>query len=473
MRRILRIMSGIGTPRRRAYGDPTGGGMIGGGPTGGGHRRTAPAVAMLAILSCIAGLTAPSPAWADSQGTDSQRTDRQRTDAKAEARALADGARAGLEALAGAAPDNSTVPGYVGTAVPQTGYGPTLMADPATRPGDNASREAAAAMTSLPDRPELDPSKYTDAMAVMRDPKAHFDLDGFLSGAYADCDPHRMTAPSSSTERRCDAWRTTRNSTCRLDRRIDVEANVRYRCDGDSTRIHRTCERVLTKTCAHTGECSEAGRSGVGFTGQGGAFPLHHGDRIVTVGRRPFGCTVRGGKHSGGHWRDGSCTSRTRTVTTHIGNFGRLTQFRILRGGYTDTLFIKVNGRTVFAGNGPVRGTDFRYRSTPARGCSVRATSRDGPDEYVCDRPAQYYVGNEHGDRYYESRVLWASDGRHCDNRHGNLVPGIDLKPYLRPGANSIEMIQIAGACAYGFVELLVASRCCKRHHETWSETCD
>lgn len=374
-------------------------------------------------------------------------------DAADDAAALIAERQADIEALAKTAPTPETIPGYVGTSVPQTGYTPTQLADPTMRATDNASQNAADAMTALPDQPELDQTKYSNAINVMDDPKAHFDLDGLLSGQYADCDPHQMTAPSTSNEQRCDAWRTRATSTCQLNRRIDVEANVRYRCDEDSTRIHKTCHRTLTKVCGQAGVCDTAGlrleslQSDYGASVQGNGLIL-----IGKVGIRT--------------WCGDFCSTRDRNVRFEINNVGAVQTFQIVNGGFDDWIHIKLNGHVVWVGHGDRNRGDISVQThnhTVRRfGCYAGRCGRDGTGSYG------WYNATVRWPRVYQGNHILGS----CERGTHWPIPQIDLKPYLREGQNHLEVRIISSGCGDGYFRIRAQSSCCNSWRESWVETC-
>ena len=364
-------------------------------------------------------------------------------DAKSEAKALAAERQAGLEALARTAPDNTTVPGYQGTSVPQGGYTPEMLAAPEEVIKGDTLDGAEAAVKASPDPVTLNPDRYAGPLGVQADPKAHFDLDRLLSGTYEDCTPE-ITSSSQSSEQRCDAWRTTKSSVCHLDRRIDVEANVRYRCDEDSTRIHRTCERTLTKQCGRAGVCNTAGLRLESLQSDYGARVESNGLILI-------------GKAGTRTWCGDSCTTRTRNVRFTVNNRSAVRTFRVVNGGFDDWIHIRLNGHIVWVGHGD-RSDGIRVDTYPDERCGWSG-GRDG--SYSCSTYHERAV-------YQGNRQLGG-----CERSRHWPIPTLDLKPFLREGTNHLEIRIISTGCGDGYLRLQAQSSCCNAWRESWVETCN
>ena len=365
-------------------------------------------------------------------------------DARDEAAALAAERQSGLEALARTTPDNTTIPGYQGTSVPQGGYTADTLAAPEEVAKGKTLDEAEAAVLASPDPVTLDPDKYSGAFGVQDNPEAHFDLDRLLSGSYEDCTPE-ITPSSESSTHRCDAWRQTGNKTCTIDRRIDVEANLRYQCDEDSTRIHKTCERVLTKQCGRTGVCNTAGLRLESLESDYGAHI--QSDGLILIG-----------KAGSRTWCGDSCTTRTRNVRFTVNNRSAVRTFRVVNGGFDDWLHIKLNGHIVWVGHGDKSNGGIRVDHYEYENCGWTG-GRDGG--YECWTSRYRAVFQDHGRIGY------------CERSTHHSIPSLDLKPYLREGRNHLEVRIISTGCGDGYLRLQAQSSCCNEWRESWSETCN
>jgi len=368
-------------------------------------------------------------------------------DAREEAAALAAEQQSGIEALSKTTPTANSVPGFAGTSVPQTGYDPATLASPETVTKDQPLQDGEAAMQSLPPTVTLDPDKYTGPLGVTSDPASHFDLDRLLSGSYEDCTP-QITPSTQSSEQRCDAWRDREDSSCILNRRVDVEANVNYRCDEDSTRIHKTCERVLTKQCGRTGVCNTAGLRLESLESDYGAHI--QSDGLILIG-----------KAGSRTWCGDYCTTRTRNVRFTVNNRSAVRTFRVVNGGFDDWLHIKLNGHIVWVGHGDPSNGGIRVGHYEYENCGWSGGSRDEDPTYSCSTSRYPAVFQDHG------RVGYCERSTHWP------IPSLDLKPYLREGQNHLEVRIISTGCGDGYLRLQAQSSCCNEWRESWSETCN
>ena len=370
-------------------------------------------------------------------------------DAKSEAKALAAERQAGLEALARTAPDNTTIPGYQGTSVPQGGYTPEMLAAPEeVIKGDTLDR-AEAAVKASPDPVTLNPDRYAGPLGVQADPKAHFDLDRLLSGTYEDCTPE-ITPSSQSSEQRCDAWRTTRNSVCHLNRRIDVEANVRYRCDEDSKRIHKTCYRRLTTRCTRQAQCRDID---LRFRTSTTRSHWHFHTEGPGVFRAGDSTAMAHGYE---------CLDTIRKLTFHVEDPSKITSFRIIGGAYDDAASISINGHMLYVSGGLIAGGHLRAQ---------RYEYRYWSDGYCWDRGDSCSPGGWSTD--YGTAPMNAAGRLSCNRNAVHGVPNLDVKPHLRRGENVIQMNIVHGPGNQGWFRFHVGMLCCTGKSQNWSETCE
>lgn len=362
-------------------------------------------------------------------------------DTKDEAAALARQGQAGIEMLSRTAPDADKVPGFVGTSVPEAGYDPATLAAPEVVVKTQAVGAAEASMLALPTPVVLDADKFTTAIETQTNPGHVFDLGSYLSGQYGDCTPI-VTPARASHDQRCDTWRQTDREKCYLNRQVEVEANVTYRCDKDSTRIHKTCERTLHKTCNSEGLCPQGGITKFESSGRYG-FTLNDTGQI----------NLKSG-HSLGHY----CSQRDSVFTFNIKNKDKVKTFRLTKGVYDDWMSITLNQKVVYVSKAAGSPDDGELYVDTEHYTDRRCSRDDGCEDVRRSIKAVFQDGKKVGS---------------CERIRYWRVHDLDLKRYLVEGDNVLKIRVIISGGGSVDASLQSETICCETYRERWSETCE
>ena len=368
------------------------------------------------------------------------------TDGRAAASAIAGGMRGDIQTLTGTLPTPETLPGYVGTNVPQAGYTNDNLVNAGNITLDNGSQKARDAVTTSPTPVALDPDKYSSALNIQISPDNITSLNALLGSTYEDCEEN-VTGGQPAEKRYCDGWRETESARCAIDRIVEVDADVRYQCDREAGRIHQTCERVLSSQCSRQSACdtinlaftTHTTRGTWPLTHEGGGFFAAGDGRVITHSR--------------------SCLDTIRTVTFDIPNVDHITYFRIMGGAYDDAASISINDHMLYV--------------------SGSARMRTGGHLTARRHTRRYWVPQRCGEC---PEGHWETDTRtrpvndagylNCNRRTVHSVPQLDLLPYLQTGRNVIQMNIVHGPGNQGWFRFAVAMTCCAEISRVWSEQC-
>ena len=156
-------------------------------------------------------------------------------------RALATQQRATISGMFDEMPDNTTVPGYIGTTLPEGGYDSDTLgaADNATL--NERATQAKETVFSQP-RWDIEDGQLDGALAVQADPGEFHGLGDFLSGEYEACDPTITMSGEPATEHFCDRWRPTEDSECTSTVGVTYGRDITYQCQRDTPDTYRKCD---------------------------------------------------------------------------------------------------------------------------------------------------------------------------------------------------------------------------------------
>jgi len=134
----------------------------------------------------------------------------------------------------------------------------------------------------------------------------------------------------------------------------------------------------------------------------------------------------------------GWCTIYDRQVEFQIKNKHLISELKLIQVSYDDYLWIKVNDNTVYIG--PYGGTELQVVTT---GWRNRLVVSNGQGTYGCDGGA---------------------------NQGGML--DIDLRSYLKEGANTIWTRTIVGGAGEFYMQVKARQQCCSDVKEVWVKRC-
>ena len=188
-----------------------------------------------------------------------------------------------------------------------------------------------------------------------------------------------------------------------------------------------TCERKLVLKCKGESECD---RAGIIKTSVQSDMKFEYSGSTLTVG------TI-----ADNYWC-GHCQTYDRKTTFEVKNKNKITEFKLLDVGFDDYLWIKINGQTVYVG--PDGGD--RIEVTAGRGFwgNIFSGVSNGAAHSGCERNTNWH------------RVL-----------------NLDLKSYLKEGANEIWMRVVVAGCGEGWMNFKIKQFCCDNWDETWENICE
>ena len=217
------------------------------------------------------------------------------------------------------------------------------------------------------------------------------------------------------------------------------------------------CTQSLNVSCQQAGDCNRGGISLSGISN--GDIKWEYSYPSLTIGKL----------ENQQKW-PGYCDTFDRSVNFQIRNKDEITEFRLVQVGFSDWLWIKINGNTVYVG--PKGGSyieGFFNNNLPI--------VKNGQGSYDCFKSnAQCY--NVWGGGVYtkcddkHARHNMAHLRREYAQQSSNLNLSTDLKPYLKTGLNEIWMRVVVGRTGFGWMKIIAKQKCCHQWQDKWSEQC-
>ncbi len=207
--------------------------------------------------------------------------------------------------------DVNTVPGFQGTAVPETQYGNNPMAiEDEARLQVNQNDTGSLVSESAVNRPQFQFDRESDPLltrsnAIQDDPES---VAGSIAAEYSGCQSSTLTTPAEYSEEVCTEWRESEFFAC-------------------TETLQLTCDRPVE--CDAGGIQMESLRSDMRWDY---LYP------ILTLG------TI-----SNNIWED-SCAAFDRRTTFNIEDINKVAEFTLIQTGFDDWIRITVNGTVVRVG---------------------------------------------------------------------------------------------------------------------------
>ena len=243
-----------------------------------------------------------------------------------------------------------------------------------------------------------------------------------------------------------------------IDTEQELSSDITYtKVICEQPRNAYDCTQSLNVSCGQMGDCNSGGISLSGISN--GDIKWEYSYPNLTIGKL----------ENQQNW-PGYCSTFDRSVNFQIRNKDEITEFRLVQVGFSDWLWIKINGNTIYVG--PKGGNyieGFINNGLP--------TVKNGQGSYDCLKSnAQCY--NVWGGGVYTK----------CDDKHArhnmahlrteyaqqssNLNLSTDLKPYLKTGLNEIWMRVVVGRTGFGWMKIIAKQKCCHQWQDKWSEQC-
>ena len=254
-------------------------------------------------------------------------------------------------------------------------------------------------------------------------------VDQNAIGAFTGCTTQSQTTPATQTIEVCHEGPTGSNQTCRIGRSVVVSANTNYQCD-QTTRSYESlkCGRFATATCTGGGDGCD----------RGGIVPNSWGGDMSTT-FTPDGAgnyILQFGTIADNYWGGwGAVYDRTMTFT--IKDVALISMFSLVRAAFDDWLLVSINGTVVYVG--PKGGDRLE---TFYKKCTGTRRACDGFDS----GPFVRYCATCEG--YPELSTNWI------------IGLSINLKPYLKTGANTIFVRTIVAGYGEGAIQIRTRQVC-------------
>jgi hypothetical protein len=251
-----------------------------------------------------------------------------------------------------------------------------------------------------------------DLSYLPKDTSSPFDVSDIIklfTGSYSDCQPTTTTNSGLTTTNTCDQYYQAIQNSCQINRNIDVFSSYTYSCTKDLIYKNKACQKTLTIACDdNNGQC-DAGGINLKSIASDMAWNYHY--PILTIGSIGDNYWSQwGGTVNGCDYR--------RSISFDIRNVNDVTLFNLRSLAYDDQMSLAINGTQIFIGP----------------------------------------YGSISGCREY-SRT-WTAN------------PNIDLIPYLKNGANTIEIRVLVGGRGEAWLNIEARQRCCNNPREVWTEVC-
>lgn len=253
------------------------------------------------------------------------------------------------------------------------------------------------------------------------------------------CTTKTTTTPDIYALEVCNEFYLSDPKSCTMGQIVEVDANSNFQCNVTKNAIETlSCDNVLVVQCS----------TPVDGCDNGGIIPgTTQGDMYTTWGPTGNGnYALQFGVIGDNYWNGGNGTVYDRSLQFQIKDRSTVTQFMLSNVWYDDYLMVRVNGNLVF--NGPYGGSSLTL------GSQMCGTPREG--RYPCPKVS---VGN--GSLYQPEQGA---------SQVG--APGVDLRPYLVDGVNTITTRTIVGGLGESALSIQARMMCPGSCTFNWDNQC-
>lgn len=236
-----------------------------------------------------------------------------------------------------------------------------------------------------------------------------------ISGSYKDCKSIENTRVYKE-ERECDEYYDVKYKNCPISQVVEIDPKYTYQCTKKRNEAIKTChDEIESIKCKDSGDCDNGGIIAAELSSDM-QFTYSYPNLLI-------------GAREDNIWPDGIYDRTTKLV---VKNLDKIKEFRIVRVEFDDHMWIKVNGHSVFVG--PFGGNELE--------------------------PSAWGITNGQRQMGYELGVSWKQD------------VDIDLKPYLKEGANEIWTRVVVGGVGEGWMHIRASQHCCREWDIKRKKTC-
>ncbi|MFL1479912.1 MULTISPECIES: hypothetical protein [Pseudomonas] len=253
------------------------------------------------------------------------------------------------------------------------------------------------------------------------------------------CQTKTTTTPNIYETEVCNEFNLSNDKSCTMGQIVEVDAKSNYQCNVTKNAVETlSCDNVLVVQCS----------TPVDGCDNGGIVPgTTQGDMYTTWGPAGNGnYALQFGVIGDNYWSGGSGAVFDRSLQFQIKDLSTVTQFMLSNVWYDDYFMVRVNGNLVF--NGPFGG------STLTLGSQMCGTAREG--RYPCPKVS---VGNG---ALYTPELGTSQAG----------APGVDLRPYLVNGVNTVTTRTIVGGGGESALSIQARMMCPGSCTFSWDNKC-
>ena len=260
------------------------------------------------------------------------------------------------------------------------------------------------------------------------------------------CTVGQVVEVRSTTEYQCLVrTRNVGDASCSVGQVVVLDPNYQYQCtDNPNQTTSNECRRKLTVACSDLTDGCSAGGIVLGTVA---------GD--VTASLTDAGAgnwTLHLGTIGDIYWN--SCSSIfSRSMTFTVASVAQLSQFLLNYAQFDDYMLVKLNGVTVY--NGPDGGNTLRVATgRPGSVC----TSSNVPGLVLASlNPPPGFVCSKFG--ALDRRTNWVFN------------PGVDLRPFLVDGTNTLEFHVFACGGGEGNIDITTRAYSPQTCSDTWDQS--
>ena len=314
---------------------------------------------------------------------------------------------------------------------------------------DGEGGEAASTMIeTYTTRPNINVTRTDEFLATSRGVLGNPDLlagDLFATNQNPACEATHVNSTPFEIKS-CDKYGAPEEATCGLGVQVDVLAEKTYACFTETPTYRKTCAETLTARCTQVlSNCK-----------------LENG--LITTPNPDIQLSYQNFRHRaylpGDFYGDG-CKEIMREVSVQVDDLSKLVTARLSWIKYNDTVSVYVNGNFVWGGPYGSGGREHRLGTwttghVDMEGGPISIQGAGDPNGGPVDPLTgirRHYLGA-------------------CRDVGGEGVVGVDIRPFMRQGANRIVFRLIVESGAGFTADFQLLNSCCGNWEETWERTC-
>ena len=314
---------------------------------------------------------------------------------------------------------------------------------------DGQGGEAASMMIdTYTTRPNINVTRTDEFLARSRGVLGNPDAlagDLFRTNQNPACEPTHVNSRPFEIKS-CDKYGAPEEATCGLGVEVDVLAEKTYACFTETPTYRKTCAETLTARCTEIlSNCK-----------------LENG--LITTPNPDIQLSYQNFRHRvylpGDFYGDG-CKEIMREVSVQVDDLSKLVTARLSWIKYNDTVSVHVNGNFVWGGPYGAGGREHRLGTWTTGDVDIEG----GPISIQG-------AGDPNGGPLNPLTGIRRHYLGACRDVGGEGVVGVDIRPFMRQGANRIVFRLIVESGAGFTADFQLLNSCCGNWEETWERTC-